>query len=335
MDPLSDFCLRIVVCTIFLELLVAEKALLESACHTYVDWMEDLYGFEISEHVNVDPSNLSLPMCLQVMLHNNGGHLDLLQCGDIESNPGPELTKEDLAGLATAKDLHAVNVTLEKLLSSVSMVSQKVKSLETKITGVQSSMEKIKTTTDEHAATLKKLQDDFQETCAQNEDTKAECNKLKDKLDEIEDRSRRNNLLFAGIPQEDPAENWQQSEDLIKDTIRTKLNITEDIDIERAHRIPNGPKSSGAAPIIVKFNNFKDKQKILSASNKLKGSNIYINQDYCNATRMIHRALLAKKREIKSEVQRVDLKYRKLVVTDNDGNKSTIVYDQETKKCIP
>ena len=116
MDPLSDFCLRIVVCTIFLELLVAEKALLESACHTYVDWMEDLYGFEISEHVNVDPSNLSLPMCLQVMLHNNGGHLDLLQCGDIESNPGPELTKEDLAGLATAKDLHAVNVTLEKLL---------------------------------------------------------------------------------------------------------------------------------------------------------------------------------------------------------------------------
>ena len=122
--------------------------------------------------------------------------------------------KEDLAGLATAKDLHAVNVTLEKLLSSVSMVSQKVKSLETKITGVQSSMEKIKTTTDEHAATLKKLQDDFQETCAQNEDTKAECNKLKDKLDEIEDRSRRNNLLFAGIPQEDPAENWQQSQNV-------------------------------------------------------------------------------------------------------------------------
>ena len=50
---------------------------------------------------------------------------------------------------------------------------------------------------------------------------------------------------------------------------------------------------------------------------------------------MKHRALLVKKREIKSVVQRVDLKYRKLVVTDNDGNKSTIVYDQETKKCIP
>ena len=52
---------------------------------------------------------------------------------------------------------------------------------------------------------------------AQNEDTKAEFNKLTDNLDEIEDRSRRNSLLFSGIPQEHPAENWQQPEDLIKD----------------------------------------------------------------------------------------------------------------------
>ena len=83
-------CLTFVVCTIFLELLVAAKALLESACHTYVDWMEDLYGFDISEHVNVDPSNLAVPIWLQIMVHNNGGHLDLLQCDDIESQqPGP------------------------------------------------------------------------------------------------------------------------------------------------------------------------------------------------------------------------------------------------------
>ena len=146
--------------------------------------------FDISENVNVDPSNPTVPICLQVMLHNNVGHLDLLQCGDIESNLGPELTREDFAGLATAKDLHAVNVTLEKLLNLVSMVSKEVKRLETKITWVKSNMEKIKKNTAEHAATLKKLLGDFQETCAQNEDTKAECNSktswMKSKIDHVE-----------------------------------------------------------------------------------------------------------------------------------------------------
>jgi hypothetical protein len=121
----------------------------------------------------------------------------------------------------------------------------------------------------------------------------------------------------------------------VKKVIRTKLDIQDDVNIERAHRIPKGPKSSGTAPIIVKFNNFKDKQKVLESSVKLTGSNIFINQDYCESTRAIHRVLLAKKREIKPAMKKVDLKYKKLVVTELSGNKYSIVYDETTQSCRP
>jgi outer membrane murein-binding lipoprotein Lpp len=137
------------------------------------------------------------------------------------------------------------------------MVSQKVKGLETKLSDVQKNIEQLNSQTQGHASDLKQLQDDVKQMRAENVQTGEESKKLRNRLDEIEDRSRRNNLLFFGINQDTRNETWEESENRVKEVIKTKLDIHEDILIERAHRISKGPKSSGTAPIIVKFNNFK------------------------------------------------------------------------------
>ena len=57
---------------------------------------------------------------------------------------------------------------------------------------------------------------------------------LKDKLRDLEDRSRRNNLRFDGIT-ESLHETWDVCEEKIKDVVKNNLGLT-DIQIERAHR---------------------------------------------------------------------------------------------------
>ena len=90
-----------------------------------------------------------------------------------------------------------------------------------------------------------------------------------DKLDYLEGQSRRNNLIIDGI-EETPGETWADSEAMIE--------------VERAHRAGK-PVSRGnrPRPIVVKFVKYKDRSMILQRVKCLKGSMIYINEDYTDA----------------------------------------------------
>ena len=109
-----------------------------------------------------------------------------------------------------------------------------------------------------------------------------DTNDVSEKLIELEDRSRRNNLRFDGLT-EVTNETWDGCERKIQKILSDKLEITEDVEIERCHRMG---KRKGNRPrtIICKFLRFKDKQKILKNAKKLKNSGIYIYEDFCNDT---------------------------------------------------
>ena len=59
--------------------------------------------------------------------------------------------------------------------------------------------------------------------------------KTKKKLADLEDHSRRNNLRFDGF-KEETNERWEESENIVTDFVKKKLDIEEDILIKRAHR---------------------------------------------------------------------------------------------------
>ena len=89
---------------------------------------------------------------------------------------------------------------------------------------------------------------------------------IKDKVNDLENRSRRNNLGNDGIIKEG-SELWVQSEKKLHEIIKDQLQFERDIEIERAHRI--GKTMIDGSPnkrrtIIAKFVNFMDKQEVLS-----------------------------------------------------------------------
>ncbi|KXJ09267.1 hypothetical protein AC249_AIPGENE26535 [Exaiptasia diaphana] len=65
-----------------------------------------------------------------------------------------------------------------------------------------------------------------------------EVKNLQDKVDDLENRSRRNNLCFDGI-EESVGESWSQTEEKVKQVMSNKLDISEaeEVVIERAHRV--------------------------------------------------------------------------------------------------
>ena len=136
------------------------------------------------------------------------------------------------------------------------------------------------------------------------------------KLSELEDRNRRNNLRFNNIDEleRNEFETWEKTEKIIKDVIKEDLEINEHIEIERAHR--NGKKTDGKRrSIVVKFLNFKDKEKVKQRyiDKKLWESKLYINDDYSERTTEIRKELFKTVKKLKEEGKNAKVAYKSIV----------------------
>ena len=134
------------------------------------------------------------------------------------------------------------------------------------------------------------------------------------RIDYLEDQSRRNNLRFDGL-HEDNGENWEQSTKKVQDLLSQKLGFENSISIERAHRVgkinPQKPRT-----IVAKFLNFNDKQNIIRNSHKLRGSNVFINEDLSLASLAKRREQLPQLKEARSRGKIAYFVHTKLVVKD-------------------
>ena len=106
---------------------------------------------------------------------------------------------------------------------------------------------------------------------------------IENKLVDLEDRSRRNNLRINGI-KEGKNETWEECEERVNCFLEEKLDMdTRKIWIERADRV--GEKKRGQEiQIVVQFKNYKNKLDIFRNCKKLKGTNFSIFEDFNKET---------------------------------------------------
>lgn len=144
--------------------------------------------------------------------------------------------------------------------------------------------------------------------------TSIDLGSLKERVDDLEDRSRRNNLRFDGIA-EDNNENWEQTTEKVSKLVKINLGISEKVEIERAHRV--GKKgSANPRTIVAKFLRFPDREKILKSSNKLKGSSLGINEDLCEASVKKRKDLLPQLKQARSAGKIAYFSHTKLIIKE-------------------
>lgn len=118
----------------------------------------------------------------------------------------------------------------------------------------------------------------IQQLRKENETIRIQLKETKTRLDYLDDQSRRNNLRFSGVP-ELPNENWEQSQHKIQAILKNKMNVTY-IAFDHFHRISK-PNNYKPLDIFAKFARFSERDFIYQNRRKLKGSNVFANEDFC------------------------------------------------------
>ena len=120
--------------------------------------------------------------------------------------------------------------------------------------------------------------------------------KHEEKMEYLENQSRRNNVRIDGIPEEDN-KTWLNTEIKVKEALHEKLNLSFEPVIEQAHRVGARPRPSVAdginrcpRAIVCCLRDWKQKDEILRAARRIKPSGIFVNEDLANET-------LAKRKE--------------------------------------
>lgn len=140
--------------------------------------------------------------------------------------------------------------------------------------------------------------------------------KITEKADYLEGQSKRNNVVVDGIP-ESQNESWKETEDKVRGVITEKLHLdSSQMVIERAHRTgnPSGYSGKRPRPIVIKFLRYKDKMAVLGKAKDLKGTNIYVNDDFTEAVRQKRKELIPAMKAARERGDIAYIRYDRLIV---------------------
>ena len=145
---------------------------------------------------------------------------------------------------------------------------------------------------------------------------------VRNNLTELEDRSRRNNILIDGIAEE-PGETWEKCERKVQRLLSEELDIN-DVVIERAHRVraysheKKNSKKLRSRTIVCKLLSFVDKAIILKNSHRLRGTTYYVNEDFSKEKLAYQKELWEKVKALRKEGKIAYLNYKSIVVKERN-----------------
>ena len=179
---------------------------------------------------------------------------------------------EDMEQLKLKFDkIDKIEKTVNSINSKVSDLEVKMQTLESRLSDNEKSCQFISNMNEQNQKAIQTNKDELKNVkkrCNEVEkDTKSiksSNQKLESKVDDLESRSMRENLMFYGIKEEGDNENC---EDLVKNVCNDTLKITtaHQLLFDRAHRV--GRKSGvKARPIVVKFHYYHERELVRNRS---------------------------------------------------------------------
>ena len=226
----------------------------------------------------------------------------------------------ELSCNANQAKISALETVIEKKDKALADLNQQVGFLKSEVSNLQKSCNFLSNETSDLKNESKNLKEKHQN----------ELKEVRDKTVDLEDRSRRDNLVFYGIEET----NGEDCEQVVIDNILIKsgMFMKEEVDksvniFERVHRL--GPKKRDQQrprPIIAKLGSYKDKEKILQRSYKLKHSPFGIAEDFSKPTLQIRSELVSKAKIARDQhdfIKSFHLKHTRLILKyENPDNGS-------------
>ena len=206
---------------------------------------------------------------------------------DVEPDSSP-----DISVISQPKKINADMMTPEEQVSQAENLGSAIHRIESKLSELvdlkktlgtlQSGLSDLSSSVDSVLKKVNDIEKEYRAVAHMAEQCKKENTLLKRKLQLLEERqikaeaySRRDNLIFEGIPH---VEN-EDLEKVLKEMIRVKMHCPQanTMKFVRIHRLP-GP--SRPQRVIAKFHYFQDRQTVWGKRFQLKGQKIWVSEDY-------------------------------------------------------
>lgn len=225
----------------------------------------------------------------------------LLLSGDVELNPGP--TNQEMLAQILASN-QKVSKDIEDIKSSQLNFDSAIAKINDRLSGIEQTI-----------GELRNVAKQFEECQADLVRVKDTISILEGKIDDLENRSRRNNLIVYGIS-EAANESFEELKKLVcEDIFDGLLNVTT-ASLERIHRLGK-PQRNKTRPVIVRFFDFNDKVNVLKNARKLKGKKISISEDFSKRIQSIRKCLWDSASANRASGDKVRLVYDKLFINND------------------
>lgn len=252
--------------------------------------------------------------------------IKLLLClsGDVEENPGPTTDKmfsEMKKIIESQKEiLNKVVDRQQDILKTVTEVREKQNSADASFKQLETRLSTIEGKLSDVGETRKTVQALENEVC----NLHSQMRSLTIKFDNLENRSRKNNLIVRGIKEVEHETEHTLLNNINENIFQGILGAKAET-IERMHRL--GMKQTNRdRPVIITFKDHKEKAAIMKNCHKLKGSKISVSDDYSKRLLEIPKNLLDSAAEEKKQGAKIKLLYDKLKV-----NTTTYSWDENTQ----
>ncbi|XP_077504252.1 uncharacterized protein LOC144114398 [Amblyomma americanum] len=238
------------------------------------------------------PRLLSFVFCMTSCLRKL-----LLLGGDIETNPGPDMAQ------------------IAKQLKEIASDIKDIK--ENKLDDIEKKLD-----------ALTRLENSVASFHQQLANMDCVIKKLEKKIDDLNNRSRRSNLIIYGLPENDGETNDSLESTVNKEIIQDTLEL-DPVAIERIHRFGR-PGPDKTRPVIFKLLDTRQKSAILKNCHKLKETEYSIGEDFSLKIRELRKKLWEKAKPHRDKREKVSMAFDKLYI-----NSRIFVWDDEINDIVP
>ncbi|XP_073453831.1 uncharacterized protein [Aquarana catesbeiana] len=228
-----------------------------------------------------------------------------------------EMQTEDGAGSGTDPDPHADGTVkvLDAIAALQGTLTAKIDEVKIDISLLRQDLSRVRDRVTEVETRVGTMEDTLYPLQHAQQDMLRQIQQLQSHQDDLENRIRRCNLRFIGIPEKEEGTDPVTFLESILTTQYGREAFSMMFAVERAHRIPARPPPPGAPPrtFIAKFLNFRDRDKVLRLSREkgniqLGNTHVAVFPDFSNAIQKKR----AQFQDVKRRLRTLHLKYAML-----------------------
>lgn len=211
----------------------------------------------------------------------------------------------------------AMDILVKQMTERIDKLEGKVSDLTASLQFTQHEVDELKSTNKEHEREKKEAMSKMASLVDQLNISNERFKELEGRINYQEDYSRRKNLRISGIEERSGGETWEQTAATVGSLLEEKLQMPG-LQLERAHRV-GIRQDSRPRTIVARFNRFCDREAVMRNAKKLRGTNIFLNDDLCAASQAIKNSQLPSLKEAKAQGKIAYFRHTRLIIKERNA----------------